>query len=372
MSGLHRLNPTEKALLEGHNFAFSPLLKRKSLDLRQVTGFTVKVALVFMIELTVLSWPIRLTNETLSLAIAAMAGVAMLIQPFAAIVSMMHIFCLPKHPHKEPGWRGHVYWMYWPFWFFVFTIGALICGVMLGEYIWNDLYRYHKLTELRHYKGLNPQKTTGQQIEDAGVVTFSAGTGIERGHGGCFVNGDTYCVAPIALDKEVGDNVESGTHDFFAVGVNCCDCPSTSFRCGDWSSPYANGGLRSVDVLSRAYYKLAVQEWSARTNIEAKSPLFFRWTTDPEHEYKMLYARPMHIYFLAMVGAPPIICCAGLLLIIWLQTLTHNELASKDGHPPQPSHKTVRKFLKHLHPELHHHLEHHNDKYETKGRYDSI
>lgn len=366
------LTHAEQAMLEGHNFTFKPLLKKKSLDLSQVMTFTMKVALIFMIELTLLSWYVRFNYDQMSVALAVIFGIAALFWPTIAIVALVYTGFLPKDHKKEARWGGHLYWCWWPFWTFVFAVVAMSLGVHFGNYLWTDLYRYYELNMLRQYKGVNPQKTPGQQMEDAGVVSFASGVGLERGHGGCFVNGDTYCVAPIAMNSKVGDNVEHGTHDYFAVGINCCDCPSTSFRCGAWDNPYANGGLRSVDVLSRAYFKLAAQEWSARTNVEAKSPLFFRWVENSEHEYKMLYARSTNLYVLLMVGAAPVICCVALILSVCLQSLTENEWASKSGPPPEPAGQVMRHMIKHAVPELHQHINQQQNKDAARTTYNAI
>jgi len=366
------LTHAEQAMLDGHNFTFKPLLKKKSFDLSQVMTFTTKVALIFMIELTLFSWYARFKYDQLSVALAVIFGIFSLIWPTIAVLILFTTGCVPKDHKKEARLSGHLYWFWWPFWTLTFSIIALALGVTFGQYLWRDLYRYYELNELRQYKGVNPQKTPGQQMEDAGVVSFATGVGLERGHGGCFVNGDTYCVAPIAMNSRVGDNVEHGTHDYFAVGVNCCDCPSTQFRCGAWDNPYANGGLRSVDVLSRAYFKLATQEWSARTNIEAKNPLFFRWVEDPEHNYKMLHARSTNLYILLLVGAPPIVCCVALLLSVCMQSMTEHEWISKGGHPPEPPHPALRRMLPHFVPDLHQHLTRRDDPDASRRRYDTI
>lgn len=366
------LTHAEKAMLEGHNYTFKPLMKKKSFDLSMVMSFTAKVALIFMIELTLLSWYVRFKYDDLSVALAWIYGILSLLWPTGAICILFVVGCLPKDHKKEARFSGHMYWAWWPFWSFVCSIGALALGVFFGQFLWSDLYRYHELYQLRHYKGVNPQKTPGKQMEDAGVVSFASGVGLERGHGGCFVNGDTYCVAPIAMNSKVGDNVEHGTHDYFAVGINCCDCPTTSFRCGAYDNPYANGGLRSVDVLSRAYFKLAAQEWSARTLVEAKNPLFFRWVENSENEYKMLYARATNFYVLLMVGAPPIVCCVALLLSVCLQTLTEHEWASKAGNPPEPANPTIRRLMAFFIPDLHQHLIRMTDKDAARTKYDTI
>jgi hypothetical protein len=365
------LTHAEKAMLEGHNYTFKPLIARGSIDLTHVTNFTIQVALVFMIELTLLSWYFRFKYELVSVAAAWIFGILSIIGPIISLSILLIIGCLPKDHKREARFAGFLYWGWWPFWYAVWSIAAVVLAVLFGEFLWRDLYRYHSLYELRHYKGVNPQKTPGKQMEDSGVVSFAAGVGLERAKGGCFVNGDTYCVAPIAMNNRVGDNVEHGTHDYFAVGINCCDCPSTSFRCGAWDNPYSNGGLRSVDVLSRAYFKLAVQEWSARTSIEAKNPLFFRWVENAEHEYKMLYAYPTNLYVLLLVGAPPIVCCVALLLSVCLQTLTENEYASKSGHPPEPENKTIRRWLKRFNKDLDQHLMDHHMR-APRARYDTI
>jgi hypothetical protein len=178
-------------MLEGNNFTFKPLMKHGALDLGQVMAFTVKVSLIFILEATVLSWYPRFAHDQSSVAIAVIIGIITVLPNLASVLALFHIGCLPKDHKKEARLSGHLYWSFWPFWTLFFSITALVLGVLLGEHLWTDLYRYYELSELRHYKNVNPAKTPGQQMKDAGVVTFASGVGLERGHGGCFVNGDT-------------------------------------------------------------------------------------------------------------------------------------------------------------------------------------
>ncbi|CAD7928986.1 unnamed protein product [Amoebophrya sp. A120] len=89
---------------------------------------------------------------------------------------------------------------------------------------------------------ISPLLQSGQNFQDAGVVSFSADSYIDRAHNACFRGaGVSYCVVPIVQDTAgTGDRTRlpsspTGSYDYFAVGTDCCSCPGTGdFQCGDW------------------------------------------------------------------------------------------------------------------------------------------
>lgn len=345
----------EKAMLDGHNFNFKPLLKTGSLDFGHVAALTFKVAIAFMAPLTFLSWWIRYDHELLSEILAAVSGVAILFWPTVAFLALIFTLSLHHPKEQQPSRPAMLYWAWWPTWTFLGCITGLILGVMLGNYLWEDLNRYYELKKLRAYGGVDPSRVSGKQMEDSGILTFADGVTLDRAHGGCFVNGATYCIAPIAMDGKVRNLLPTGSQDFFAVGINCCDCPLTDFRCGAWNNPFANGGLRSTDSTHRAYYKLAAQEWSAMYSMEIANPLFYEWSTDAHHEFHMFYERSINLYAMAMVAAPCIACCFALMVNVMLGCLNHVDLAAPAGEPPRPP-QALKPVWRQALPELHHHI----------------
>ncbi|CAK0824554.1 unnamed protein product, partial [Prorocentrum cordatum] len=57
---------------------------------------------------------------------------------------------------------------------------------------------------------------------------------------------------------------ESGSVDFWAVGMDCCNQTSGEFWCGQVSNPRARAGMRMLRDDSRPFYALAVQVWAAK------------------------------------------------------------------------------------------------------------
>ncbi len=52
---------------------------------------------------------------------------------------------------------------------------------------------------------------------------------------------------------------ESGSVDFFAVGVDCCSATAADFKCGAFNDPTARAGLRILNPDLTASFRLAVQ-----------------------------------------------------------------------------------------------------------------
>lgn len=332
------VSPHEHALLEKHNFGFKPLMGERSgnLDWKAVGHLAFAMTVVFLAQATFRSWVLRYDYEWLSLGLAWICAIMSLLWPTITFLVLMFMVLLPAMAHREHRWSGLLYWSLAPTLAFVLLVSSLILGIMLGEYLWKDVHQYLDLSHLRHYGGLNPSKVPGTQVQDVGRLEFGPGAAIDRGHGGCFVNGATYCVAPINIGGTQDNRPQIGTQDYFAVGVGCCDCPVTNFMCGAWNNPFAHGGLRSVDRNNRAYFQMAVEQWSATYNVQAKEPLFFDWVPDAEHEFKMLWSRAMSMYILAVVGFPPVAVTVALLVHIFCATLYVHGILSPHGNPPEP------------------------------------
>lgn len=173
--------------------------------------------------------------------------------------------------------------------------GALIAGFLLGDRSYwlytTNIYSYRDLVS---YVDIDPGRDNGQSYMDAGHVYFKEHSYVLRQRFNKFRNADTYCVAPIvrgAFEPQAGSKAktangyalpESGTYDWWAVGVNCCDgTGAANFTCGEVTNPLSRSGMRLLSDTQRPYYLLAVQEWSATYGLPVKHPLFYTWVKDP-------------------------------------------------------------------------------------------
>lgn len=138
---------------------------------------------------------------------------------------------------------------------------------------------YYDITNLNTYPSVDPSKYTGAQLMDAGMIQFTKGSKLNLANSIGFKNGDVYCVAPV-----VGKNGTQATYDFWAVGINCCSGHTADFRCGEFSNPAANWGLRLMDDSKRDMFRLAVKEAEASFNLNAPHPVFMYWLSDPQSE----------------------------------------------------------------------------------------
>jgi len=164
-------------------------------------------------------------------------------------------------------------------------------GLFFGEQYWNKaLIGAYTWNDMATYVNIDPARDRGQSFMDAGTVYFRDGAYVLKSHSIAFRNGHVYCVAPIVradpnathLKKVNGFALpQSGTVDFWAVGVDCCGEEGNEFHCADADSPYARSGVRALDEMARSMYLLGVQEWSATTGLPVRHPLFFSWVLDP-------------------------------------------------------------------------------------------
>lgn len=219
------------------------------------------------------------------------------------------------------------FWGWWPVWQLFFVVAATVAGALIGNYMWADnLMPYYKYSTLQMYKGLDPAVVPGERVQDAGLVDFSNFAEIDRSKGGCYMHsGNTYCVAPIAGAGEVRYGLkgapQSGSYDYFAVGINCCTCPNKDFQCGAWNNPTASGGMRSLDYKSRPFYSLALDDWKASYGKSANHPMFFDWTASPEWKWKGMWNRALEVGWLAAALGLSVGLTVGFLLDKVLQLL---------------------------------------------------
>lgn len=151
---------------------------------------------------------------------------------------------------------------------------ALIAAAVLASMNYSTYWqRYYELTTLAKHVGVDPSITHGQQLLDAGSVTFSLGVKPILNMSASFADEKLYCVAPI-----VSAGALPAVYDFWAVGVDCC---SSKFSCGPVDILGARGGLRVVDTDLLVKYRRAVAIAKAQYKIQTQTPLYFTWVADP-------------------------------------------------------------------------------------------
>jgi len=160
---------------------------------------------------------------------------------------------------------------------------AWVAGILFGDAnFFLNMQPYFDILQLEVYPNVDPTKMNGQQVMDAGQVKFVAGTTVDTKYSMGFHDLEWYCVAPI-----VHGGVSNTSHDFWAVGTNCCKGPSTQptkFSCGEYDNPAALSGLRLMKDEQRPFFRLAVQQAEAKYGIKSLQPLFFYFMEKPQEE----------------------------------------------------------------------------------------
>jgi len=258
--------------------------------------------------------------------------------------------------HKRMHRRALIFYSWWPILTFVLCSLSAVLGCSLGHLMWYTTEQpYYELDSLQPYSDVNPAIVPGKQMQDAGLVDFSDGVGVDRSKGGCFVSaGHTYCVAPILFTGELlaglGNTPTFGTYDYFAVGVDCCTCPNTDFRCGDWKNPLAQGGMRSLDYRSRPFYTLAVNDWEAVYLKESRHPLFFDWVQNPHFQSAVMWHTFSSTSLLACLAPFPAAFLLTVLAANALRILVQGSVASPLDVPKPP--KGLEKAWKVFFPQM--------------------
>lgn len=174
---------------------------------------------------------------------------------------------------------------YQPTWYIFLSVTCLVAfilGWILGDQNYTGyMHPFYSLTHLAHYDNVDTNVAVGQQVMDAGRITFKNTTALDLGHSMGFKNHDVYCVAPIITKSSLnGKSISSlASVDFWAVGTNCCSGVQADFHCKGFADPHANGAIRLMgnQEEARALYRLAVQQAEATYKLTATHPLFFEW-----------------------------------------------------------------------------------------------
>lgn len=263
---------------------------------------------------------------------------------FRFFIFALYLLAVVKGNYLKPFYRSSImFWGFWPTVTLALSLVSAFPGAIAGEWLWTaNLSPYFQYKELQMYKDVNPSHVSGQRLQDAGMIDFTSLVEMDRGKGGCFMHtGHTYCVAPIVDGGEVkftlNDMPQSGSFDYFAVGIDCCTCPNKDFRCGEWDNPYAQGAFRSLDYKSRPFYKLALDDWIASYGKPVKNPLFLEWVEGPEWKWKTFWNTALYAGWLAVTCAFAASLTIGFLLDKILQVLWGQDIvAPRVGLAPAP------------------------------------
>lgn len=195
------------------------------------------------------------------------------------------------------------YWLFWPFWRVALCLVAVCVAADLSNGLWYDNFRlYEEYYRLQAYDNVDAATVSGIRLRDAGLVRFNDTIGVDRSKAGCIVNGHTYCVAPIVQLGVVAPGIsqsEGGTQDLFMAGIDCCNCPVTDFRCGDWDRTGASiGGMRLLDTERSRMFQLAAEKFAASYAKVIGHSVFFEWKNEPIEAWKQLWARGMQLFWL--------------------------------------------------------------------------
>jgi len=178
---------------------------------------------------------------------------------------------------------------------------------------WRFAKSYYDFQSMASYVNIDPSSDRGQTYMDGGQVYFKEGTQVEVSKAIAFQEDEIYCVAPIVQqtldsggDKSgkslTGNSLKmpaSGTVDFWAVGINCCDPSGLNFKCGESANGFARAGIRVLRDDTRPFFLMAVQEWTAWLRLPAKHPLFFHWVQDPLLQVDMFWFNAMKLFYVS-------------------------------------------------------------------------
>lgn len=199
-----------------------------------------------------------------------------------------------------------VFWVYWPFCRFAACLAAVIIAYCVGNHLWYNNFRlYIEYHRLQAYDNVDAYTVTGNRMQDAGLVVFNETNGVDRSKAGCIVNGHTFCIAPIlqtGVVKPGEKQSRTDINDLFMAGIDCCNCPVTDFRCGDWDDPKGTlGGMRLLDDETRKMYRLAVEKWNVDYQKVSVHSVFFTWVNDPVAAWKELWTRGFQLAVIAAI-----------------------------------------------------------------------
>lgn len=156
---------------------------------------------------------------------------------------------------------------------------AFVAGLSVGDVLAKSMNAYYDVTALSNYDNVDPARSQGKELIDAGRVMFMQGSRLNLNRSMSIKSdGITYCVAPIVA--RVSEPLPA-TFDFWAVGQNCCADAGKDFHCGAARDHTARGGIRLLDDEKILIYRKAVEEAESVHRMQSVRPLFFEWVADP-------------------------------------------------------------------------------------------
>jgi len=177
-----------------------------------------------------------------------------------------------KLQSREPNWCAFLFVTMCVAW-----LNALVFGLVnqnltpaFGSELWDS-----GIQNMNTYSSIDPSRIRGNQVMDAGRLTFAQNATLDVSKAMSFRKDDIYCVAPVTMGTAT-----LASYDFWAVGKNCCGRQPVTFRCGDDHNPRRTAGIRLLDDNSRSYFRLAVQQAEAVYHIKAVHPIFFKLVED--------------------------------------------------------------------------------------------
>lgn len=180
---------------------------------------------------------------------------------------------------------------------FVTSLFWWFYAVIDGQLVFAEFQLYYDNVDLATYEGIDPARSMGETLMDAGRVLFTPNTMLDLSMATSFQHDAMNCIVPI-----VSGNASLGNYDFWAADMECCGVQK-DFTCKNWDNRKVKGGIRILDENQQAYYKLAVQQAEAAYHIQSIHPLFFRWAADPIGEINQLRANGLKRYVFGILLA---------------------------------------------------------------------
>jgi hypothetical protein len=290
--GMDQLHPEKEPLKYGLTFKVPCFHHHHSFfhtNRRRLNGFSLIINvllpwLVFILVFGIMSFEIHYRRPDLCYALIALIFL-LTVGVFAALAQLARV-----RKHKETDEEHEP--MYYSF-LMACCFLAIVGGIFLGEMNYGSRMKwFYDLSSLGIFRDINPAHVVGEQLVDAGQVTFQNDTYLDVTHSMGFKDNDMYCVAPIASPQSSKDTY----WDLWVVGKNCCSAAGADYHCKGYSDKINMGAMRMFDADDRPFFRLAVQQAEATYGISTHKPLFFFWEWDPLHQTQELQ-RIAHRFF---------------------------------------------------------------------------
>jgi len=239
-------------------------------------------------------------------------GVCVGLTGFLAYMTKLDGEKAQDHSKSGPMWYGFLCLTC----FLAISLAFILGNVNFGS----RMREFYNLQGLATYKNIDPAMYVGQQLVDAGRITFQDKVHVDVRMSMAFKDTTTYCVAPI-----VSPSTSSKTYlDFWAVGTNCCSGTSGDFHCEGANDSRFHGGLRLMNDADRPFYRLAVQQAEATYKVSTHKPLFFVWNEDPIKYSANLQRSSLNMYFMGLAAAFVVQCFLVLVATLYYAKVLPN------------------------------------------------